>query len=639
MRPLLLFILLLIPASVIAQTTYYVSKSGGNDLNIGTDPAQPWKTLEKVNSFKPDPGDKILFKRGDKWEGTLTVPASGNPIRPITYGAYGTGDKPTIYGSQEITGWTLHSGYIYKASLATDVNQVFVDGERMQAARYPNAGYFFPTTISSKTKITSSSLNSGINYAGANIICRTSRWRYFGTKVSSSSSQTLSLTSELRYGISLAEGFILTNKIDFLDQAGEWYYDSTAKTIYLWTPKGGSPSNTIVRGSINNTVEMTFRNYVTFENLNLSEASGAGVQLTSANDITIDSCDISKVGGYGVLSTNTCHYLTVKNSRIINSINQGIRNLGNYSSFSDNLIKDIGRFSSIGAISPGTSTAISTTGNNVTFRYNKIENIGYNGIMFAGMDNVIEYNYINGVNKDLDDGAGIYTYSPSYTNPGSSGTVIRYNIVLNAYGNSEGTSANYPMAYGIYLDNGIHGVVVEHNTIAHTSGGIFLNKNSGDNTICHNTVMDAALLFLASDLHPKDLCSINNNTLYATARMTSFIWWQNSKQRLVKIKNSKFYNIDNNKYIHHYSSSSLFFWNTAYFGFNQWKTEVNGDANSTLDITTLDAGEVEKLFYNDTKKSKVFNLGTSIYKDIDGNKVSGNLSLKPFTSKILIKIK
>ncbi len=52
----------------VNATNYYVSSSG-NDANSGTSESSPWKTLNKVNSFTPKPGDQILFKRGDEWTG------------------------------------------------------------------------------------------------------------------------------------------------------------------------------------------------------------------------------------------------------------------------------------------------------------------------------------------------------------------------------------------------------------------------------------------------------------------------------------------------------------------------------------------------------------------------------------------
>jgi chitodextrinase len=78
--------------------TYYVDSVGGSDLNAGTSDTSAWKTLAKPNTASLAPGDRLLFKRGDVWTGSLKITASGNSASPITVGAYGTGNLPVIQG-------------------------------------------------------------------------------------------------------------------------------------------------------------------------------------------------------------------------------------------------------------------------------------------------------------------------------------------------------------------------------------------------------------------------------------------------------------------------------------------------------------------------------------------------------------
>jgi hypothetical protein len=91
---ILFFVLLPV---LVSATTYYVSTTG-LDTNPGTQ-AQPWKTIAKVNALSFSPDDFILFKRGETWSETLIPPSSGSAGNPITFGAYGMGDLPTIDGS------------------------------------------------------------------------------------------------------------------------------------------------------------------------------------------------------------------------------------------------------------------------------------------------------------------------------------------------------------------------------------------------------------------------------------------------------------------------------------------------------------------------------------------------------------
>ena len=72
-----------------SRTIYYVSNSVGNDSNSGLSANAPWKTLKKVNGNSFLPGDAVLFKRGDSWNGTLVPTSSGEAGKPILFGAYG----------------------------------------------------------------------------------------------------------------------------------------------------------------------------------------------------------------------------------------------------------------------------------------------------------------------------------------------------------------------------------------------------------------------------------------------------------------------------------------------------------------------------------------------------------------------
>lgn len=80
---------------VISGTTYYVSNDG-DDSNDGLSPEKPWKTIDRVNGSWLMPGDGVLFKRGDMWRGKIVNTRAG-----VSYGAYGTGNKPVFYGWEE----------------------------------------------------------------------------------------------------------------------------------------------------------------------------------------------------------------------------------------------------------------------------------------------------------------------------------------------------------------------------------------------------------------------------------------------------------------------------------------------------------------------------------------------------------
>lgn len=81
-----------------AQKTHYFSSSTGNDANVGSQ-NNPFQTISKLNSLTLAPGDKILFKKGDKFVGQILVSYSGAQNSPIIYDSYGIGDLPILTAS------------------------------------------------------------------------------------------------------------------------------------------------------------------------------------------------------------------------------------------------------------------------------------------------------------------------------------------------------------------------------------------------------------------------------------------------------------------------------------------------------------------------------------------------------------
>lgn len=81
-----------------AGRTFYVDSAAGRDDNDGLAADRAWRSLERVNSAALEPGDTVRFRRGRQWRGSL-VPVSGDGSGPITYTAFGEGEKPLLLGS------------------------------------------------------------------------------------------------------------------------------------------------------------------------------------------------------------------------------------------------------------------------------------------------------------------------------------------------------------------------------------------------------------------------------------------------------------------------------------------------------------------------------------------------------------
>ena len=92
--------LLVMLASTIvrAENMSYFVDAAGNDGADGRSEESPWRTLNRVNSVTFGPGDRLLFKAGQRWEGQLKLQGSGSAQAPIRVGRYGKGKAPHIAG-------------------------------------------------------------------------------------------------------------------------------------------------------------------------------------------------------------------------------------------------------------------------------------------------------------------------------------------------------------------------------------------------------------------------------------------------------------------------------------------------------------------------------------------------------------
>lgn len=89
-------LLLLFPLFSSAANQYIKTSYVGTSTGTIT---QPWKTLSAVNQAALNPGDSVLFYRGEKYsQGQYTITRSGSSGAPIVFGAYGEGDDPILWG-------------------------------------------------------------------------------------------------------------------------------------------------------------------------------------------------------------------------------------------------------------------------------------------------------------------------------------------------------------------------------------------------------------------------------------------------------------------------------------------------------------------------------------------------------------
>lgn len=107
--------------------TYYISNSG-NDKNDGLSPKTARQTYAAVYPFLKE-GDVVLFNRGDVFRGFYKL------VSGVSFGAYGKGIKPRIYGSVDgkLGKWTDDGTgvWTYNQTITEYSNIVFNNGEKV----------------------------------------------------------------------------------------------------------------------------------------------------------------------------------------------------------------------------------------------------------------------------------------------------------------------------------------------------------------------------------------------------------------------------------------------------------------------------------------------------------------------------
>jgi hypothetical protein len=82
------------------------------DTNDGKTAATAWQTIAKVNAAALVFGNVVAFCGGQTFSGTLTIPAGGSPVAPITFMSYGVG-RATIAPAANSNGILgLNTAYI-----------------------------------------------------------------------------------------------------------------------------------------------------------------------------------------------------------------------------------------------------------------------------------------------------------------------------------------------------------------------------------------------------------------------------------------------------------------------------------------------------------------------------------------------
>ncbi len=638
----------------VRAADYYVSSSGSDSAN-GLSSSTPWQSISKVNTAFSSliPGDRILFRRGDRFYGSLRITRSGSSASPITISAYGSGTNPVISGFTTVSGWNNYGGGIYSKAIncQSSPNMVTVNDVNTPIGRWPNTGYLFIDSHVSNTSITDSDLPSSPDWTGAEVVIRKNEYIWDRNKITDHSGTTLHYSSGSDYNAIDGYGYFIQNSIKTLDQTGEWYYDGSTFYMYFGSV---NPDNYVVKVSTTDQLASILNNnYITFENITFEGANLYGVQISNSDYITVRNCQIKFTGGNAIYGpwNGTSTYCIISNNTITNSNNTAVRLMGDHTNatLTNNIITKTGLIIGMGQSGDGTYNAIALHGDGGLVQYNTVESAGYLGIHFSGNNTIVSNNFINGFNLVKNDGGGIYTYVG--TNTPCTGQKVMNNIILNGSGYGAGKINKAVSAFGIYMDDRVRNVIVTGNTVVNcSSSGIYIHNaheiEITRNTLFSNGTGDASyggqILFIHDSYSPDDPVrnlNINNNIFFAktsSQKILSFCTISNDIPGFGSADYNCYAKPVNNTYVARTWSGG---WNSAATNRSlaSWQSFTGKDKNSGISPIVISDVNVNKIRFefNPANSNKSVSLDGN-YIDVKGEKYTGTITLLPFSSVVLM---
>ncbi|MDP4222851.1 MAG: SwmB domain-containing protein [Bacteroidota bacterium] len=639
--------------SIIASATDYYVSSSGNDAADGKSSSTPWQSIAKVNSVFSglNPGDRILFKRGEQFYGAIQISRSGASGSPITIGAYGTGSNPVISGFTTISGWTSYGGGIYYKNITcqSSPNVVTVNDVNTPIGRWPNTGFLTIDSHVSNTSITDSELPGSPDWTGAEVVIRKLPYIYDRNTITDHSGSTLYYKSGSGCSADDGYGYFIQNDIKTLDKEGEWYYDGSA--FFMYFGSGNPDSYTVKVSTTDQLAYLNSKNYIIFDGIGFEGANSYAIQINNSDYITVQNCSINFTGRSAIYGpwNGTSPYCKIINTTINNSNNNGIELYGDHTNATvqGNTVSNTGLIMGMGESGDGTYEGILVYGDNSLIQNNVVENSGYVGINFSGNNTIVNNNFVNNFNLVKNDGGGIYTYVGTGT--AHTGEKVTNNIVLNGAGYRPGVPDNTVEAHGIYMDDRTRNVVLTGNTVAHCSSSGFYLHNAHEIEVSGNTAYDngsgiddygCQLLFIHDGYSPDDPIrniSINNNIFFARTSSENIISFCTSSNDIPSFGTS-----DNNCYARPVNNSYIArTWTAGWYStannysLSGWQSYTGKDRNSYISPITV--SDISKIIfeYNASGSAKVVTLDGS-YIDVKGTKYSGTITLQPYTSAVLM---
>ncbi len=491
MKPLLhafAIVAYLSAASFAEGTTFHVSPRG-SDTNAGSRTA-PFKTIQRAADAM-QAGDVCVIREGVYRE-TVKPARSGEPGKPIVFRA-SRGERVVVSGADEVSGLKPVDG-VLRAPVTEPFDQLFVDGQLMNLARWPNAtlDVMTPAWAEADAGANANTIVDkelpGLDFTGATLhILPGSKWVSWTRPVKDFEAGTNKLKFEgnwkqnSAHAVQKGTRYFAYGVASLLDAPGEWCWDAASKTVSLIAPDGAksrTPRVEVKRRLY--AFDLSALSHVEVDTIN---AFAATFNLTGAAYCVVDNCHVRYASsvvqceGWGTSAhTNSGillggHDNILRRSSVVFSAGNGVTLLGENNTVEDCVIRNV----DYAAVDCG---AIWAEGRGNVISRNTLSDCGRSVIVHRTMKaGRIEFNDIARAGMLTTDLGATYCFGTD-----GEGTVIAYNWVHDNLAEHVGV--------GIYIDNNSSNFLIHHNVSWNNpDSGIRLNTPSINNRVYNNTVL------------------------------------------------------------------------------------------------------------------------------------------------------
>ena len=529
-----LFLLILTYSELlIAQddTVKWVA-SWGDDINGNGKSNSPYKTIQKALS-ELDSGT-ILFRiteNIDTFREEVIIDGKQN----ITIRGHGPGNQFIIFdGTSDLSDfiWTDQGNNIFKTTIDTIIWQLFLDGEEMVMARWPNAQftdksiYSWDTWAQGDESLSSngtvvvdsefhdmSTLSGALDTAHA--ILNLGSFRTWNSKIDHTQENSFT------YDRSIPDAqykdkhhyFFVEGDFDLLDTINEWYHNPQTGELWVMTD-GTNPNELEVKGKTSTySINIKNSNNITIENLFFFSST---IKVASSENIIIQDCNFAfpstskrMIGDLGTPDATTIGISGASN-KVNNSIfrrnlfsytdGDAIRVYGDNNRIENNIFQYIDY--SVSEL-PGLMVSFYINGDKNIFTKNSINNVQASATLTPGERSEFSYNKVTKTGALQSDGS-VFQGTRNYV----ADSKVHHNYIYNTpkLALRYDAPGDDPLAAGqrgkMYNNVAINtsGIMVKgdyhyiaNNTVigSYKNGMIILDEeNSNSNTYTRNNLVD-----------------------------------------------------------------------------------------------------------------------------------------------------